>query len=125
MVLPRWLARFNRSVTNRILGRIPRRWSPFVIIFHQGRKSGKPYATLGAAFRTPDGFVLTPTYGPDCDWVRNVLTAKSFAIDRRGTTRRLHNARLIPRSEAWRYLPAPVRVAMRALRVEWYICGDG
>ena len=59
MVLPRWLARFNRRVTNRVLGLIPRRISPFVIIHHRGRISGRPYATLGAAFPTPEGFVLS------------------------------------------------------------------
>lgn len=124
MVLPRWLARFNRSVTNRILGLIPRRWSPFVIVYHRGRKSGRRYATLAAAFGTPGGFVLTPTYGPECDWVRNVLSAGSFAIDRRGTTHTLANARLVPREEAWPHLPGPVRLAMRILRVDWYVCGD-
>lgn len=124
MVLPRWLARFNRSVTNRILGLIPRRWSPFVIVYHRGRKSGSRHATLAAAFGTPGGFVLTPTYGPECDWVRNVLSAGSFAIERRGTTHHLANARLVPRKEAWPHLPGPVRLAMRVLRVDWYIRGD-
>ena len=60
----------------------------------------------------------------ECDWVRNVLTSKSFAIDRRGTIEDLHNVRLVPRSEAWPHLPALVRVAMRILRVEWYVRGD-
>ncbi len=124
MVLPRWLARFNRSVTNRILGLIPRRWSPFVIVYHRGRKSGSRYATLAAAFGTPGGFVLTPTYGPECDWVRNALSAGSFAIERRGTTHQLTNARLVPREEAWPHLPGPVRLAMRTLRVHWYVRGD-
>ena len=124
MVLPRWLAVFNRSVTNRLFGLIPRRWSPFVIVLHRGRNSGKPYATLIAAFPTRDGFVLTPTYGPDCDWVRNVLSSQSFAVDRRGTTYQLTGARLIGRNEAWPYLPTLVRMAMRALNVEWYVRGD-
>ena len=82
------------------------------------------YATLAAAFRAPGGFVLPPTYGPECDWVRNVLRSESFAIDRRGTTYQLGNARLVGRNEAWPYLPALVRLAMRALRVEWYVRGD-
>lgn len=125
MVLPRWLARFNRSVTNRILGLIPRRWSPFVVVYHVGRKSGRRFATLAAAFRTPDGYLLTPTYGPDCDWVRNILKSGSFAIERRGVSYRLTGARLIPRADAWPYLPSLVRLAMRILRVEWYVRGNG
>lgn len=124
MVLPRWLARFNRRVTNRILGLIPRRISPFVIVYHAGRKSGRPFATLAAAFPTPAGFVLTPTYGPEADWVRNVLTTGSFSIDHRGVDYPLVNARLIPRSEAWPHLPGPVRLAMRLMHIEWYVLTD-
>ena len=124
MVLPRWLAHFNRSVTYRIFGLLPRRWSPFVVVHHRGRRSGDPFATLAAAFRTPNGFLLTPTYGPDCDWVRNVLAAGGFSIDRRGVVHQLTGTRLVPRREAWPHLPAPVRLAMRVLRVEWYVRAD-
>ena len=124
MVLPRWLARFNRRVTNRILGLIPRRISPFVIVHHVGRTSGKPHATLAAAFPASAGFVLTPTYGPEADWVRNVLAAGSFTLDRRGDHYRLANSRLVPRAEAWPYLPGPVRLAMRLMGIEWYVLAD-
>ena len=124
MVLPRWLARFNRSVTNRILGLIPRRISPFAIVHHVGRNTGKHYATLAAAFATPTGFVLTPTYGPEADWVRNVLAAGAFPLERKGTNYPLINARLIPRTEAWPHLPAPVRIAMRLMGIEWYVLAD-
>lgn len=124
MVLPRWLAKFNRRFTNRILGLIPRRVSPFVVVHHSGRSSGKPYATLAAAFATTDGFVLPPTYGPEADWVRNVLSSRSFTLDRRGTAYPLDNARLIPRTEAWPHLPPPVRLAMRLMRIEWYVRAD-
>jgi len=124
MVLPRWLARANRKLTNRVLGSIPRRWSPFVIVHHRGRKSGRAYSTLAAAFRTPDGFVLTPTYGPEADWVRNVLASGVFDLDRRGQIHRLGNARLVPRNEAWPHLPGPVRLAMRLLVINWYLAAD-
>ena len=124
MVLPRWLARFNRRVTNRVLGLIPRRISPFVIVHHRGRSSGRPYATLAAAFPAETGFVLTPTYGPEADWVRNILAADSFVLDRRGDHLTLNNARLITRTAAWPHLPAPVRLAMRLMRIEWYVQAD-
>lgn len=124
MVLPRWLARFNRSVTNPVLGLLPRRWSPFVIVYHRGRRSGKPYATLAAAFATEDGFVLTPTYGPDADWVRNILASESFIIERRGVTHQLADARLVPRAGAWPHLPGFVRLAMKILKVEWFVRAD-
>ena len=125
MVLPRWLARANRKLTNRLLGLIPRRWSPFVIVHHKGRRSGRAYATLVAAFRTEDGFVLTPTYGPEADWVRNILAAGAFDLDRRGQLHRLSNVQLVPRTAAWPHLPAPVRLAMRVLGIYWYVRADG
>lgn len=124
MVLPRWLARFNRKVTNRLLGLIPRRWSPFVVVHHIGRRSARPYATLAAAFSTPTGYILTPTYGPDADWVRNTLAAGSFTIDRRGNLLYLRGARLIERSDAWPHLPLLVRAAMRVLGVHSYLAAD-
>ena len=124
MVLPRWLAKVNRRFTNRILQRIPARISPFVTIRHVGRKTGVGYATLLAAFRTPTGYVLTPTYGPDADWVRNVLASGNFNLQANDEVHSLRNARLINRSEAWPHLPLLVRVAMRVLRVDWYVAAD-
>lgn len=124
MVLPRWLARFNRSITNRILIRIPKSISPFVSVHHRGRKTGSSYMALLVAFPTSDGYVLTPTYGPDADWVRNVLAAESFSLERKGHTHSLTRARLITRTEAWPYLPGFVRLAMRILRVKWFVRAD-
>ena len=124
MVLPRWLAHVNRRVTNPILAAIPRRWSPFVIAHHAGRSTGRPYATPIAAYKPPTGYVLTPTYGPGADWVRNVLAAERFAIDRRGKQQTLINARLIDRDDAWPDLPKIVRLAMVVLRVRWFVSAD-
>jgi hypothetical protein len=76
------------------------------------------------AFRTEAGFVFTPTYGPDADWVRNVLAAGSFQLDKRGEIYDVENARLITREEAWPYLPRLVRLAMRILTVRWYVRAD-
>lgn len=124
MVLPRWLATANRTITNKLLRRLPRRWSPFVIVYHVGRRSGRPYSAPLVAFRADAGFVFTPTYGPDADWVRNVLAAGSFQFDKRGEIHDVQNARLITRDEAWPYLPRPIRLAMRLLAVRWYVRAD-
>ena len=73
MVAPRSLARFNRHVTNRVLGTVAPRLPGFGVILHTGRKSGRPYRTPVNIFRTGDGWVVALTYGPESDWVRNVL----------------------------------------------------
>lgn len=124
MPLPRWLAVANRRITNRILGRIPRQISPFVIVHHAGRISGRPYVTPLAGFRTGTGLLLTPTYGLTADWVRNILAADSFSVDRKGTLITMGNARVVGRAEAWPFLPAFVRGAMRVLRIDVFVRAD-
>lgn len=121
MVLPRWLARANRKVTNRVLGRIPERISPFVTLHHVGRSSGRAYAVPLAGFMIPGGVLLTPTYGPEADWVRNILAAVEFSLERRGQTYTFGDARLVGRSEAWPHLPGFVRLAMRILGVHSFV----
>lgn len=124
MVLPRWLARVNRRFTNRILGRIPDRISPFVTLHHVGRTTGRHYAVPIAGFVIPTGILLTPTYGPQADWVRNILAADTFSLDRRGTTHTYTAAKLVDRSEAWPHLPVLVRLAMRVIGVSWFVVAD-
>lgn len=124
MPLPRWLARANRKFTNQVLGRIPRRISPFMIVEHTGRLSGRRYSTPLAAFATESGYILTPTYGPETDWVKNLLAMSSFEMDRRGRTVALKNPRLVPRPDVWPHLPFLVRAAMRIMGIEWFVEAD-
>ena len=124
MPLPRWLARTNRAFTNRVLGSIPRRISPFLLVHHTGRHSGRTYTTPLAGFDTPSGIIITPTYGPRADWVQNVLAAETLLVDRKGIVRAYGGARLIPRFEAWPHLPRLVRLAMRVLRIDWYVYAE-
>jgi deazaflavin-dependent oxidoreductase (nitroreductase family) len=124
MVLPRWLARSNRIFTNRVLGKLPAAWSPFVLAHHVGRRTGRPYTTPLMTFRTDSGFVFALTYGPGADWVRNVLSSGTFLMDRRGVRYALSRVRLIHRSEAQRYLPRPIRLVLKVLRVDWFLAAD-
>src|SRR5262249_1796055 len=51
MALPRALARFNRLVTNRVLGVVAPWMPPFAVVVHRGRSSGRVYRTPVWAFR--------------------------------------------------------------------------
>jgi deazaflavin-dependent oxidoreductase (nitroreductase family) len=83
MPLPRRLAQINRSITNRVLGRIAG-WMPgFAIVFHTGRRSGRTYRTPVNAFRTDGGYRIALTYGANSDWVRNVMAAGGCEIQTR------------------------------------------
>jgi deazaflavin-dependent oxidoreductase (nitroreductase family) len=75
VVLPRGLARFNRVATNRVLGKLAGRVPTFAAVRHKGRRSGRVYETPINVFRTSDGYVAALTYGPETDWVKNVLAA--------------------------------------------------
>jgi deazaflavin-dependent oxidoreductase (nitroreductase family) len=52
-----------------------RRFSPYALLRHTGRRSGRAYQTPLGAYRFDDGFVLGLTYGPDSDWCRNVVAS--------------------------------------------------
>src|SRR5689334_21883002 len=61
--------RFVNPVTRRFA-----RWLPgFGIIRYRGRRSGTLYRTPMNVFRRGDTYVFALTYGPDAQWVRNVL----------------------------------------------------
>jgi deazaflavin-dependent oxidoreductase (nitroreductase family) len=112
MPLPRGLAEFNRGVTNRIAGLFAGRLPPFVLLEHRGRHSGRRYTTPLMVFRRPDGYQIALTYGPDADWVRNVLGEGGCTVVRGGRRERMMGAR-VERGTAWREtLPAPVRFVL-------------
>jgi deazaflavin-dependent oxidoreductase (nitroreductase family) len=56
------------------------------VIRHEGRRSGKSYATPVAAEPTNDGFVIAMVYGPNTDWLKNVLAGGSATIEHEGRT---------------------------------------
>ena len=111
MQLPQWLARFNRYVTNPIQ-RMWAGWAPTMgILEHVGRTSGKRYRTPLTVFPTDDGVAILLTYGPDRDWLKNLIAADSGRMTRYGKTLELTDPRVMPKAQA---APA-VRGWMRAL----------
>ncbi|MFA1540035.1 nitroreductase family deazaflavin-dependent oxidoreductase [Actinomadura monticuli] len=51
---------------------------------HKGRKSGRPYRTPVNVFPRPGGYIAALTYGPDRDWVRNIIAAGGGELEIRG-----------------------------------------
>lgn len=94
-------------------GRVP----GFAIVVHRGRRTGREYRTPVNAFRSPAGVVIALTYGPDRDWVRNVLAAGGCTIERHGRPRRFHHPAVRQDDEALQHVPAPVRLALALLGV--------
>jgi len=94
MPLPRWLARFNLHVTNRILGPLASRLPGMGIVICNGRRTHRQYRTPVMFFRRDNDFVFALTYGRDSQWVQNVLAQGSCAFETRGRTLRLSNPRI-------------------------------
>jgi len=120
MPLPKALARFNKRVTNRITPRVAG-WAPgFAIIEHVGRKSGRTYRTPVNAFREGDTLTFALTYGPESEWVRNVLAASGCRARMRRATLTLTEPRLV-HDEERRRVPALVRLALRTMKVDYFL----
>ncbi|HEX3647160.1 MAG TPA: nitroreductase family deazaflavin-dependent oxidoreductase [Pseudonocardiaceae bacterium] len=120
MVAPRAIARFNRRVTNRVLPFGVLHLPGFALIVHTGRKSGKTYRTPVNMFRTDTGYRIALTYGPESDWVRNVLAAGGCDAVVRGTV--IHLTGPVIRHDPKRGgMPAVARPVLAAVGVSDFL----
>ena len=116
MPLPAWLGRFNRGVTNRVTEPMARLLPWFAVVMHQGRRSGRRYRTPVNLFRSGDRYVIALTYGPDRDWVKNVLAAGECEVKTSGTTVHLGRPRIVI-DEHRTLVPRPIRPILKAIDV--------
>lgn len=121
MPLPDTLGRINRVAINPVVRRFAGHIPYMAVVEHIGRSSGRRYRTPVLAFRAPDGFVIALVYGADSDWVRNLLAAGSATLEHRGRRIPVTDPRQTDSDEVKRYVPRPVRAALRLLRVEAYL----
>ncbi len=54
--------------------------SPYAVVHHVGRHSGRMYSTPVVVESTPNGFIIPLPYGSDVDWCRNILAAGRCTI---------------------------------------------
>ena len=116
MPIPRIVGRWNRVGLNRVTKRIAP-WMPGLgVVVHRGRRSGRMYQTPVNVFAAGDGYVFALTYGPDTDWVKNVLAAGGCELRTRGRTVRLTSPRLF-HDEARRDIRPLERQVLRVIGV--------
>jgi len=58
----------------------------FSLVYHQGRRSGRTFATPVGLGSSGAAFLIPLTFGADSDWCRNVLAAGRCLVKWRGTT---------------------------------------
>jgi deazaflavin-dependent oxidoreductase (nitroreductase family) len=123
MPLPRSLARFNRVGTNRVARHVTPHVPGFGVVHHVGRRSGSPYRTPVNVFARPGGYAIALTYGPDAEWVKNVVAAGRAVITTRGEDHAVEHPQLV-RSERREFVPAPVRRVLGWLEVDSFLLVD-
>lgn len=84
MPAPRWLARFNLYVTNRLLGPLAKRLPGMAVVIHSGRRSHRLYRTPVMVFPHGDRFLIALTYGRESQWVHNVVAAGGCEVETQG-----------------------------------------
>lgn len=91
MPYPRWLAQINKRLFN------PRsiRKGEYPVVTHEGRTSGKTYQTPLDAYPTKTGYVLVSRYGPESDWVQNILAADHATLRIDGEEHSLGSPRVV------------------------------
>jgi deazaflavin-dependent oxidoreductase (nitroreductase family) len=107
--LSRRVARFNRRYNNPLQLRYAWLLPPWVVICHQGRRSGRLYRTPVNAYKRGKTLAVVVLYGEESDWIRNVLAGGGRVV-RMGRTYELLNPRLIRPGD-----PEPISPVARAL----------
>jgi deazaflavin-dependent oxidoreductase (nitroreductase family) len=92
----------------------------FAIIGYVGRRSGRRYRTPINVFHRDGDYVFALTYGPDAQWVRNVLAAGTAELEERGRTVTLRDPRRITDPKA-SLMPLVVRPFLRAMRLTEFL----
>lgn len=115
---------FLRPFTTRFVNPLTRRfarWLPgFAIIRYRGRRSGRLYRTPMNVFRRGDMYVFALTYGPEVQWVRNVLAAGRAELEI-GRHRVSLDRPEVMYDPARRLMPLPVRLFLGLMRVRYFL----
>jgi deazaflavin-dependent oxidoreductase (nitroreductase family) len=96
-------------------------FSPYAVLTHTGRRSGRTYQTPLGASPLGDGFVLGLAFGADADWCRNVLAAGKCTLKWHGQEYALEKPEIIPASEALLAFPQWKRFLFVRIGVKQYL----
>ncbi|MGN6634708.1 MAG: nitroreductase family deazaflavin-dependent oxidoreductase [Oryzihumus sp.] len=90
---PARLVKATAPLAARLAGH---RWFPvWAVLRHRGRRSGRDYAIPVAVLVTADGFVIGLPWGPETNWVQNVLAAGGCGLRWKGRELRLTDPELV------------------------------
>lgn len=114
---------FNKRILNpammRLAGR--RHWYA-AVIKHEGRRSGREYATPVVAVPVEGGrFMIPLPYGEEVDWLKNVLAARRAKIETKSKTYAVVEPEVVDAAAAFPLLAERHRRAWRLFRIERFL----
>jgi deazaflavin-dependent oxidoreductase (nitroreductase family) len=118
MPIPKSIANFNKHVTNKFFLIFAGRLSPFAIVNHKGRRSGRSYRTPILAFPTEAGYVFALTYGRDVDWVRNLVAADGGTLRRKGKDIPIHRVRVVGYEDVKHLFPSWIKRSLARISLK-------
>jgi hypothetical protein len=117
MPVPKFMAKVNRRIFNPMELRKGER----PVLIHEGRSSGRRFETPLDAHPVEDGYVFFVMYGPDADWVKNILHAGSAELRLPDRVNTLTNPRLLSGDEVEPILPDGVDLPATFMRVDHFL----
>jgi deazaflavin-dependent oxidoreductase (nitroreductase family) len=111
--------RFNPAVL--ALGLAGGARSPWGVITHVGRRSGRTYETPILPHRAGDTFVIPLNYGPEVHWLRNVLAAGNATIRLHGAVVQVADPCIVPAAEVLPHLAEGTRTTYRRLAIAEFL----
>jgi deazaflavin-dependent oxidoreductase (nitroreductase family) len=115
------LRQFASHTLNPLVMRLAgKRYFPFGVLHHVGRKSGKHYSIPIGLARVKGGFVIAMTYGADTDWSLNLRAAGHGTLDYHGRTYRVTDPRVVG-ERGRRAFPLFERIPLTITRVNKYL----
>lgn len=113
---------FSKRVVNPVVLRFAgSAHSPFAVIRHVGRRSGRAYATPLLLAPTADGFVVELTYGFAVDWYRNVAAAGHCTILWHGREYSCTEVTPVDAETGLQAFPAALRLPLRIFGAQHFV----
>lgn len=120
MPMPRWWGQINKRLFNpRAL--VNGKWD---VVTHVGRSSGRVYRTPLAATEVDGTFLFILVYGPESDWVQNILARGEATLATGDEVVELFNPRLISAEVARPLVQGRVKLPPGFLNVDRFLQMD-
>jgi deazaflavin-dependent oxidoreductase (nitroreductase family) len=95
--------------------------SPFALLLHVGRHSGKAFKTPIMVVALDADFVIALTYGPKVDWYRNIQANGQGTLIWHGKTYRIESIEPLERSVGLSVYPPHERLILRLVNIREFV----